>query len=72
MASEGVREALTYAPLFVSLTLPLPPASPNHLPNKQPAPKALYQFLLKLWYYFNVCNETYTEYTFLKDKIEIK
>ena len=52
MASEGVREALTYAPLFVSLTLPLPPASPNHLPNKQPAPKALYQFLLYIMVLF--------------------
>ena len=45
MASEGVREALTYAPLSVSLTLPLPSASPNHLPNKQPALKSLHQFL---------------------------
>ena len=52
MASEGVREALTYAPLSVSLTLPLPPASPNHLPNKQPAPKALYQFLLYIMVLF--------------------
>lgn len=46
MASEWVRQALTYAPLSVSLTFPFPPASPKHLPNKQPVPKSLYQFLL--------------------------
>lgn len=65
MASEVVREALTCAPLSVSFPLPLPPASWNHLPNKQPAPKSLFQGLLYTMVLFQcVCNKTYTKYTF--------